>query len=228
LAKDKELHDTTGKRPPPPLAQDLHLHHSTKQLELLLNTDRAPSTHQLVYVTPNDSLSSAFLFSGRKFRTSIRTLVEKGSKLLNHSERRLWWMNPARMMWPQCQIFLVVIKKYQHNEPMKDLGIPGMIVEESWEDSDKDYNEIEYGKPLVTKQAHAKLMWPLRRLHEWYYLACVYGLQFIEGHVPEAVFKSRIFDQNIKLFELHTIYRLRMVDINMMTVFFYVSVSNIS
>jgi hypothetical protein len=98
LAKDKELHDTTGKRPPPPLAQDLHLHHSTKQLELLLNTDRAPSTHQLVYVTPNDSLSSAFLFSGRKFRTSIRTLVEKGSKLLNHSERRLWWMNPARMM----------------------------------------------------------------------------------------------------------------------------------
>jgi hypothetical protein len=97
-------------------------------------------------------------------------------------------------------------KKYQHKEPLKDLGIPGMTVEEFWEDSDKDYNEFEYGKPLVIKQVHTKLLWPLRRLHKWYYLTCVYGLQFIEGRVLEAVFKSQCFDLNIKLFMLHTIY----------------------
>jgi hypothetical protein len=97
-------------------------------------------------------------------------------------------------------------KKYQHKEPLKDLGIPGMTVEEFWEDGDKDYNEFEYGKPLVIKQVHTKLLWPLRRLHKWYYLACVYGLQFIEGRVLEAVFKSQCFDLNIKLFMLHTIY----------------------
>jgi hypothetical protein len=102
---------------------------------------------------------------------------------------------------------------------LKDLGIPGMTVEEFWEDGNKDYNEFEYGKPLVTEQAHAKLLWPMRRLHEWYYLACVCGLQFIKGCVPEAVFKSQRFDLNIELFELHTIYRLRMLDITMMTVF---------
>jgi hypothetical protein len=50
-------------------------------------------------------------------------------------------------------------KKYQHQEPLKDLGIPGMTVEEFWEDCDKDHNKFEYGKPLVTKQVHAKSMW---------------------------------------------------------------------
>jgi hypothetical protein len=33
--------------------------------------------------------------------------------------------------------------------------------------------ETEYGKTLVTKQAHTKLSWPMRRLHKWYYLVCV-------------------------------------------------------
>jgi hypothetical protein len=81
-------------------------------------------------------------------------------------------------------------KKYQHQEPLKDLGIPGMTVEEFWEDGDKDYNEFEYGKPLVTKNVHAKLMWPLRRFHECYYFGCVCGLQFNEGCIPETAFKS--------------------------------------
>jgi hypothetical protein len=102
---------------------------------------------------------------------------------------------------------------------LKDLGIPGMTIEEFWKDSDKDHNVFEYGKPLVTKQAHIKLSWPMRRVHEWYYLACVCGLQFIEGRVPEMVFKSQRFDLNIELFELHTIYRLKMLNITMMTVF---------
>jgi hypothetical protein len=97
-------------------------------------------------------------------------------------------------------------KKYQHQEPLKDLGIPSMTVDQFWEDSDKYYNEFEYGKSLVTKQVHANFMWLLKRLHEWYYLACVCGLQFIEGCIPEVVFKSQSFDLNIELFELHTIY----------------------
>jgi hypothetical protein len=67
-------------------------------------------------------------------------------------------------------------KNYQHQEPLKDLGIPDMTIEEFWEDGDKDHNELVYGKPLVTKQVNAKLMWPLRKLHEWYYLTCVCGL----------------------------------------------------
>jgi hypothetical protein len=49
-----------------------------------------------------------------------------------------------------------------------------MMVEEFWEDGDKDHNEFKYGKPLVTKQAHTKLPWPMRRLHNWYYLAYVH------------------------------------------------------
>jgi hypothetical protein len=102
---------------------------------------------------------------------------------------------------------------------LKDIGIPGTTIEEFWEDGDKDYNEFEYDKQLVTKQVNAKLMWPLRRLHEWYYLACVCVLQFIEGLVPGAVFKSQSFDLNIELLELHNIYQLRMLDITMMTIF---------
>jgi hypothetical protein len=71
----------------------------------------------------------------------------------------------------------------------------------------------------LLKKAHAKLLWPLRRIHEWYYLACVCGLQFIERRVPEAVFKSPSIDPNIELFEIHTIYQLRMLGITMMTIF---------
>jgi hypothetical protein len=88
-------------------------------------------------------------------------------------------MNPARILHPKCQKFLVVIK----------ISTQGTIKgpRYSWydrrnflEDGDKYYNEFEYGQPLVTKQAHTKL--------SWYYLAYVCGLQFIKGYVTEAVF----------------------------------------
>jgi hypothetical protein len=62
--------------------------------------------------------------------------------------------------------FFSCYKKYHHKEPLKDQGVPGMTVEEFWEDGEKYYNEFEYGKPLVTKQVHTKLWWPMRRLHE--------------------------------------------------------------
>jgi hypothetical protein len=101
---------------------------------------------------------------------------------------------------------------------LKDLVFPGMTIEDFWEDGDKDRNEFEYEISLVTKQVHVKFMWPMWRLHELYYLACVRGLQFIEGRIYEEVFKSRSFDLNIEMFELHTIYRLGMLNIAMMTV----------
>jgi hypothetical protein len=69
--------------------------------------------------------------------------------------------------------FFSCYKKISTQEPLKDLGIPDMTVEEIWEDGDKGYNEFEYEKLLVTKRAHTKLLWPLRRLQEWYCLACV-------------------------------------------------------
>jgi hypothetical protein len=125
---------------------------------------------------------------------------------------------PSKDMVTAVLKFFSCHKKYEHHEPLRDLGIPSMTVEEIWEDSDKDHNDFEYGKLLVTKQVHANFMWPMRRLHEWYYLAYVCGLQFIEGRIHEKVFKSRSFDLNLELFKLHTIYRLRKLGITMMTV----------
>jgi hypothetical protein len=97
---------------------------------------------------------------------------------------------PRKDMVTTVSKFFSCHKKYQHQEPLRDLGIPGTTVEEIWEDSDKDRNEFEYENPLVTKQVHAKFMWPMRRLHEWYYHVYVCDLQFIEGHIYEEVLKS--------------------------------------
>jgi hypothetical protein len=91
-----------------------------------------------------------------------------------------------------------------------------MTLEEFWQDGDKDYVEFECEKSLVAKLAHATLSWPMKKLHELYYLACVYELNFIETHIPREVFKSSDFDLHAKLYELHTIYHLRMLDVTMM------------
>jgi hypothetical protein len=74
---------------------------------------------------------------------------------------------------------------------LKDLGVPNSTIEEFWKDGDKDYKEFEYEKMLVTKQAHTELSSSMRRLHEWYYLAFICGLEFIETRIPEAVFKVK-------------------------------------
>jgi hypothetical protein len=78
-------------------------------------------------------------------------LVDKCSKLLSHSEKRLWWDEPSKDNVTAVLKLFSCDKKYQHQEPLKDLGIPGMTVEEFWKDGDKYHNEFEYGKPLVTK-----------------------------------------------------------------------------
>jgi hypothetical protein len=58
----------------------------------------------------------------------------------------------------------------------------------------------------------------MQKLHEWYYLACVYGLNFIEAKIPRDIFNTSSFDLNVKLAKLHTIYRLQMLNITMMIV----------
>jgi hypothetical protein len=187
------------------------LHPSTEQPELLPNTNREthktlPSTQQPIFDARKDSSSSGFFVSRQKIQNINKNACRQMFQALEPFRKEVVVDEPNKDMATVVSKFFSSHKKYQHKEPLKDVGIPDMIVEEFWEDGGKDCNEFKYGKPLVTKQAHAKLLWPMRRLYEWYYLACVCGLQFIEGHVPEVVFKSRSFDLNIKLSELHTIY----------------------
>jgi hypothetical protein len=100
-----------------------------------------------------------------------------------------------------------------------DLSTPGMTMQNFWQHDDRDYKLFEYGKLLVPKQVHAKLPWTMKKFHEWYYLACVYGLNFIEAHIPRDIFKTSDFELNVELYDLHTIYHLIMPDITMMTIF---------
>jgi hypothetical protein len=93
-----------------------------------------------------------------------------------------------------------------------------MGVKEFWQQGDKDIWEFEYRKLLVPKHVHQKLPWTMQKLHEWYYLACVEGLNFIEAKIPGDIFSTSSFELNVKLAELHTIYHLQMLDITMMTI----------
>jgi hypothetical protein len=110
------------------------------------------------------------------------------------------------------------LKNYKTKEPLEDLALVGMSVKEFCQHGDKDIREFEYGKPLVPKHVHQKLPWIIQKLHEWYYLACVYELNFIEAKIPGDNFNTSSFELSVELVELHTIYRLQMLDITMMTV----------
>jgi hypothetical protein len=110
------------------------------------------------------------------------------------------------------------LKNYKTKKPLEDLALVGMSVEEVWQHGDKDILEFEYGKPLVPKHVHLNHSWIMQKLHKWYYLACVYALNFIEAKIPRNIFNTSRFDQNVKLAELHTIYHLQILAITMMTV----------
>jgi hypothetical protein len=110
------------------------------------------------------------------------------------------------------------LKNYKTKKPLEDLALVGMTVEEFWQHGDEDIREFEYRKLFVPKHVHLKLSWIMQKLHEWYYLACVYGLNFIEAKIPGDIFNTLDFDLNIEFAELHTIYRLQMFKITMMTV----------
>jgi hypothetical protein len=110
------------------------------------------------------------------------------------------------------------LRNYKTKKPLKDLVVEGMTVKEFWEHGNKDYREFEYGKLLVPKHVHLKLPWIMQKFHEWYFLVCVYGLNFVKAKIPGDIFNTLYLDLNVKLAELHTIYRLQMLDITMMMV----------
>jgi hypothetical protein len=50
------------------------------------------------------------------------------------------------------------LMNYKTKKSLEDLALDGMTVEEFWQHDDKDYKKFEYGKPLVLKHVHQKLM----------------------------------------------------------------------
>jgi hypothetical protein len=74
----------------------------------------------------------------------------------------------------------------------------------------EDYREFEYGKQLAPKHVHLKFPWIIQKFYEWYYLACVYGLNFVEAKIPEDIFNTLDIDLNVELAELDTIYKMRL------------------
>jgi hypothetical protein len=110
------------------------------------------------------------------------------------------------------------LKNYKTKKMLEDLALEGLTIEEFWQHGDKDYREFEYGKPLIPKHVHLKLSWIMQKFHEWYYLACVYGLNFAKAKIPGDIFNTLDFDLNVELVELHTVYHLQMLDITMITI----------
>jgi hypothetical protein len=125
---------------------------------------------------------------------------------------------PSKYPRTVVQRFYDGINNYKTKKPLEDLALEGMTVEEFWQHGNKDYREFEYGKPLVRKHVHLKLLWIMQKFHEWYYLACVYGLNFVEAKIPGDIFNTLDFDLYVELAKLHTVYHLQILDITMKTV----------
>jgi hypothetical protein len=101
----------------------------------------------------------AFFISGQKFQNFNKIICREMFQALEPFRKEVVVDEPNKDTVTAMSKFFSCHKKYQHNEPLKDLGILGMTVEKFWKDDDKYYNEFEYGKTLVRKQAHAKLLW---------------------------------------------------------------------
>jgi hypothetical protein len=156
LAQDPELQDITGKRLSSPPAQDTGSHPSIEQPELLPSIDRdtpqpLPSAQQPIYVTAKDSLSSEFSISGQKVQNINKNICRQMFQALEPFRKEVVVGEPNKDSTTVVTNFFSCYKKYQHKEPLKDIGVPGMTIEEFWEDGDKDYTLFEYGKSLVTK-----------------------------------------------------------------------------
>jgi hypothetical protein len=81
--------------------------------------------------------------------------------------------------------FCDCLKNYKAKTPLEDFALEGMTVEEFW----------QHGNKGMT-------------IEEWYYLACVYELNFVEANIPGDIFNTLDSDLNVKLAELHTVYHL--------------------
>jgi hypothetical protein len=106
------------------------LHPSTKQPKLLPITDRAPSTEQPIYVTAKDSLSSGLFVSGQKVQNIDKNACRQLFKVLEPFIKEVVVDEPSKDNATAASKVFSCHNRYQHQEPLKDLGIPGMIVEE--------------------------------------------------------------------------------------------------
>jgi hypothetical protein len=114
--------------------------------------------------------------------------------------------------------FYGTLNTYKIEKSLGDLVVLVMTVKEFWQHGDKDYMEFEFGNLLVPKHVHLKFSWAMQKIHEWYYFACVYGLNFIEAKIPKDIFNTIDFHLHVDLVELQTIFHLKMLNITMMTV----------
>jgi hypothetical protein len=114
--------------------------------------------------------------------------------------------------------FYANLKNYKTKKPLEDLPLKGMTVKEFWQHGEKDYTEFEYGIPLVPKYVQLKCLWIMQKFHEWYYLTCVYELNFVEAKIVGDIFNTLDINLNVKPAKMHTIYHLRMLNITMMIV----------
>jgi hypothetical protein len=99
--------------PPPPI-EDLHLHTSTKQPELLPSTDRAPSTQQSVYETAKDSSSSGFFVFGQKVQNIDKNTYSKMFTALEPFRKEVVVDEPSKDNTITVLNFFSCHKKYQH------------------------------------------------------------------------------------------------------------------
>jgi hypothetical protein len=84
----------------------------------------------------------------------------------------------------------------------------------------------EYGMSLAPKHVHLKFLWIMQKFHVWYFLTCVYELNFVEANIPRDIFNTLDFDLNVELTKLHTIYHLQRLDITMISVWFMCSLNH--
>jgi hypothetical protein len=108
-------------------------------------------------VTTKDSLSSDFYVFGQKVQNINNKACRQMFQALEPFRKDVVVDEPNKDSTTAVKKFFRCYKKYQHMEPLKDLGVSGVTAEEFWEDGDKDYKEFEYRKPLITKQAHTNL-----------------------------------------------------------------------
>jgi hypothetical protein len=119
------------------------LHPSIEQPELLPITDREthktlPFIQQPAFVVAKDSSFSALFVSRQKIHSIDKNACRQMFQAPEPFKKEVVVDEHSKDTTTAMSKFLSCHKKYQHKEPLKDLGIPGMTVEEFWEDDEKD------------------------------------------------------------------------------------------
>jgi hypothetical protein len=83
-----------------------------------------------MYVTAKDSLSSGFYVSGPKVQNIDKNACRQMFQALEPFRKDVVVDEPNKDSTTAVKKFFSCYKKYQHKEPLKDLGVPGMTVEE--------------------------------------------------------------------------------------------------